>query len=131
MKRTHHITPLFILTVMVLLALIACSDSGEDQPGKVSETPGSETAATPHDSLVIELQGVDSLTAFELLIREHEVDYLTTAAGVFVRGIDSINGSDDYFWLFSVNDEMPPIAADRYMTRDGDRVLWHFRRINK
>ena len=81
--------------------------------------------------MVIELDGVDSLTVFDILRKAHEVDYISTAAGVLVREIDSVYNSRGFYWLYSVNHDMPQVAADRYMTRDGDTIRWHFRRINK
>ena len=78
---------------------------------------------------MIELEGVDSLTVFEILRSKHQVDYLTTAAGVFIKAIDSLENTSDFFWIYSVNDTMPQVASDKYHTSDGDSVRWHYRRI--
>lgn len=131
MKKSHVIAPLFALVLLACLVFVACSEGEKEQ--STGEPEEAELAAvTPaEDSLVIELPGADSMTVFDLLIQTHEVDYINTATGVFVRGIDSVNNSDEFFWLFSIDGDMPQIAADRYMTRDSSVVKWHFRRINK
>lgn len=119
------------LVVLAILISIGCSKEETEPSGEMLPKQGADIAKETVDSLVIVLAGSDSLSVFDILKLAHEVDYVTTASGVFVRGIDSINASDDFFWLFSVNDEMPPVAADRYLTRKGDVVKWHFRRIDK
>ena len=131
MKKTYDIALLFVLTLIVLTAFAACSCADKKESAKVPQTDASRADNLPYDSLTIELQGGDSLTVLEVLMQTHEVDYINTAAGVFVRGIDSVDSSDRFFWLYSVNDDMPQVSADRYITRSGDVVKWHFRRISK
>lgn len=92
------------------------------EPGDVGLASGA------NDSLVIELTGVDSVSVFDLLLQEHDVDYVSGGMGVFVKAIDSVENSPGVYWLYSVNDTIAQVAADRYITSDGDRVRWHFRR---
>jgi hypothetical protein len=86
-------------------------------------------AASAKDSVLVELTGHGYLSVLELLRKSHQVDYKSSSMGVFVTGIDSIENSADHFWLYSVNDTMPKIACDRLITRQGDRVRWHFRSV--
>jgi hypothetical protein len=81
------------------------------------------------DSVTIVLTGEDSVSVFELLKRLHRVDSWSTAVGVFVNGIDTLKNGPRVFWVFSVNDTMPEIASDKRITKNGDRVVWHFRRL--
>lgn len=131
MRKTYNLAILSLLVLTTILVFAACSGADKDDSAKVSrkDKPGANNLS--YDSLTVELQGMDSLTVLEVLTQTHQVDCINTAAGVFVRGIDSVYGSDDYFWLYSVNDSMPQVAADRCLTRSGDVVKWHFRRIDK
>lgn len=125
MKGRYFFAQLFALALAISLNLVHCSEPEKEEAATKTER------SVPYDSLVIALQGVDSLNVLELLLLTHEVDYLTTAGGAFVRAIDSVRGTDDFVWVYSVNNTMPNMAADRYMTDDDDVVKWHFRRIRK
>ncbi|UCG62235.1 MAG: DUF4430 domain-containing protein [Candidatus Zixiibacteriota bacterium] len=130
------VKPYFVAISLILLTSAiwlgaGCSESGDSETASTPDHTDSLAANQPFDSLVIELNGIDSLTVFDVLLKAHEVDYFSTAAGVLVRGIDSVTNSRGFFWLYSVNYSMPRVAADRYMTRHGDTVRWHYRRISK
>jgi hypothetical protein len=80
------------------------------------------------DTFRIELTGVDSISVFDLLTESHHVEYRSSALGVVVTGIDSIEAGGGSYWRYSVNDTVPQIAADRLFTRTGDRVIWFMAR---
>jgi len=47
--------------------------------------------------------------------------------GVFVESIDGIrNGTQNKYWQYWVNRELPMVAADNYKVKKGDRVEWKF-----
>ncbi len=124
---TAHIR--WILALKLLLAIglilwIGCSsDSSED------ESSSQIAAMKPHDSLVIELPGMDSMTVLQVTDAVHDVEYRSSAMGSFVVRIDTIRNGPRFFWVCSVNGEMIDVAADRRMTRTGDVVRWHYRRF--
>lgn len=107
------------------LVLVGCVQKRSDNNRQA------DTGAAPSDSLTIELAGLDSVTVFDLLRSSHAVEFKNTAMGLFVRGIDSVMNSQTHFWTYSVNDSVPQIACDRYVTRTGDRVRWHYRRSDQ
>lgn len=109
------------------LLLVGCGQSEHKAESDPQSTPGS----TPTDSLTIELAGRDSMSVFQLLAQRHFVDAKFTNQGVFVQGIDSVFSNSEFFWVYSVNDTMAQVAADKNPTRTGDRVVWHFRRIGQ
>jgi len=110
------------LIISVILLLIACSSD--------REKPAADKAAVAEvkDSLVIELEGVDSVSVFDLLKEKHAVDYKSSLQGVFVTAIDSVSGGDGYFWVYAVNDTPAQTACDKYITKNGDRIKWLFRK---
>ncbi|MBI5266078.1 MAG: DUF4430 domain-containing protein [candidate division Zixibacteria bacterium] len=123
--------------IMLLLVALACQSgvgcSGRADKAK-QDAPGSaDTAQTPasRDSIVIELAGKDSVSVFDLLRESYAVCYQSTVGGVFVKQIDSAKSGTSVFWIYSVNDSMPNVAADRFITHTGDRVKWYFRKMGK
>jgi len=47
--------------------------------------------------------------------------------GVFVESIDGIkNGTDNKYWQYWVNGELPMVAADKKEVKKGDKIEWKF-----
>ncbi len=123
-----RLRPALLFFVFGLL-IFACSGQQKSENEKSSPTTDSVTVAPAADSLRIELIGLDSLSVFELLEKSHRVSYHPTALGVFVNGIDSVENDARHYWVYSVNDSMPQIASDKYLTATGDRIVWHYRKV--
>ena len=115
-----------LLSLVFSVFLLMLASCGGDKTGDTAQTDPPEEYT---DSLIIELSGVDSLTVFELLRQEHEVAYNSSLQGVFVTAIDSIAGGGGYFWIYEVNDSTASVACDRYMTRQGDKIVWYLRKM--
>ncbi len=116
------------LTILLSIGLIiqGCGTKEED----TSKSPA-ETASNPNDpensgrdSVTVTLLGQDSVTVFQLLQMSHYVEARETSMGTFVTGIDSVRGGSVGFWVYTVNDTVPKIAADKMFTRAGDTVVW-------
>ena len=119
-------------SILVLAALLLCLACGSSENGESIEPPQNSAltlSSSSADSLCINLIGEDSVSVFDLLVRNHEVDNRTSAMGMYVTGIDSMHNSRDAFWLFSVNDTMPQSSCDQVMTRNGDKITWHYRKM--
>jgi hypothetical protein len=118
---------------VILVLLLMCSCGRKEKPAKAgghSNEVDSSAAAVTRDSLVIELPGADSQTVFDLLRRNYQVEYKSSVLGVFVTAIDSIENSSGVYWVYSVNDSLPKVASDKYITKDGDMIKWHFRKTH-
>lgn len=118
---------LSIFVICLLSATISCGQK-ESEPRK-SSASAEDAIAGGKDSLAIELVGKDSVTVLDLLKESHKVKEISTAAGSFVSGIDSISSSSTLFWVYSVNGSNPDLACDKLFTHNGDRVVWHLRKI--
>ena len=47
--------------------------------------------------------------------------------GVLVESIDGLrNGTDNKYWQYWVNEELPMVAADKEKIKGGDKVEWKF-----
>ena len=110
-----------IFTCLVAgLVLTACQAS--------SDKPAETLADTPVDSVTVTMVSPDSTSVLDLLLANHEVVYKGSSMGAFVTEIDSVKGGGSAFWLYSVNDTMVPLAADKMIVQPGDTVQWHFRK---
>lgn len=47
--------------------------------------------------------------------------------GVFVESIDGLkNGTENRYWQYWVNGELPMMAADKNKVKNGDKIEWKF-----
>lgn len=117
-----------LIPILLLAALIisACS-SNKDTASDTNNSPEN----TPIDSLIIELAGVDNKSVFDILNENHQIDYQPSSMGVFVKAIDSVYNSSDVFWLYSVNDSIAKTSSDKYKTKNGDIIKWHYRKVGQ
>lgn len=47
--------------------------------------------------------------------------------GVLIKNIDGVkNGTDNKYWQYWVNGELPMVAADRKEVKAGDKIEWKF-----
>ncbi len=122
MKR---VSGFVFLVPAILLLIAACGEKNENKTETL--TKKSEPAAP--DSLAITVYGADGKSILELTKEDHAVDYVESSMGAFVKGIDSVESGGGYNWFISVNDSMIQVASDKYITKDGDTVRWHFRKI--
>jgi hypothetical protein len=71
--------------------------------------------------------GASVLTALQSS-QEIEVEVTEYDFGTLIESINQVkNGTDDTYWIFSVNDQEATIGADQYMLEDGDVVTWEFK----
>jgi len=75
----------------------------------------------------------ENLTVFSLLEelakRENfKIEFtIYEGMGVLVENIDGArNGTDNKYWQYWLNGELPTIAADKKEIKEGDRVEWKF-----
>ncbi|MFA4819179.1 MAG: DUF4430 domain-containing protein [Patescibacteria group bacterium] len=61
-----------------------------------------------------------------------KLDYTPSSAspmGAFIKQIgEEVNGSGGKYWQYWVNGSQPMVAADRFMLKGGETVLWTFRK---
>jgi hypothetical protein len=115
---------LIVLAILGILSVFAC---GGDEEAEHSAMSLSDDIS---DSLTIILGGRDSVSVLSLLEEDHRVETKASAIGLFVTCIDSLENSMYAYWLYSVNDTMPQVSCDKMITRIGDRVVWHYRKID-
>jgi len=87
----------------------------------------------PTDLATFKAEVKNKMTAFDLL--KQGVDSLTLefksktykGMGVMVEQIgEKKNGDDGKYWMYYVNGQIAPVAADKQELKAGDRVEWKF-----
>jgi len=93
-------------------------------------TPVTGTFAPPAGEPVT-LNAPTPLGALERASRRGEFHYRleTFAFGAYVAQVGRRPGSETTGWVYKVNGVSPPVGADAYELKDGDRVLWYFARF--
>ena len=119
-------------TVAGLLAVSSCGKS-DQKSGDTGDAPQGVFSGrvSDADSVVITQTAEDSTTVFDLLLKEHQVDYRPFGRSVFILAIDSVYQGNNHVWLFAVNDSMSGVGANHQPVGRGDRVSWFFRNIMK
>lgn len=116
----------WIVIGIVIIALIGSIVVGVYFKRNQSTT-GTQTAAEAKNSNVVEYNGLEGKSALELLQNAAVVKYSSSEFGAFVSEINGIVNTDSEYWLYSVNGEDAAVAADKYITKDGDKVKWEFK----
>lgn len=78
-------------------------------------------------SKVIEYDGKAGQTVYDLLKANDTVQASTSSAGAMVTSINGLSQTDKEFWMYSVNSVDGDVGADKYVTKDGDKVKWELR----
>ena len=82
----------------------------------------SSSFAVPKNSNVFSLlQDLSEKENFKIESKEYK------GMGVLVESIDGIkNGTDNKYWQYWVNGELPMVAADQKEVKNGDKIEWRF-----
>lgn len=74
-------------------------------------------------------EGQDGKTALELLKASHEVKAEDSSMGSFVTSIDGTENTTDTYWMFYVNDQLSSVSADKYQSKNTDKIEWRFEQL--
>lgn len=117
-------TPVLLIALGLLLCVVAVVPGCQEDAGDTRQGH-----AEPADSIAFVVVAVDSATVLDIIRREHQVDFLQTGAGAFIKAIDGISNTGEFAWLYAVNGRMGKVAADRRVCGPGDTVRWMYRRL--
>ncbi len=74
----------------------------------------------------IAYDGQDNKNVLELLKANHQVQSVDSSYGTYVQAIDGINSTENSVWLYYINNEPGLEAADKAVTKTGDKVEWRY-----
>lgn len=89
---------------------------------KTQQPLSSEIKATK----VIQYVGKNDKTVLELLKETNDIREQKSDSGTFVTEINGIKNTDTEFWIYYVNGEIGLTSADKYVTKDGDKIEWRY-----
>ena len=110
---------------LVLLALLIWGGAYVIRQGK-----SKESSAQTQETNIISYQGIEGKTAFGLLQEKHKIEFQESDLGVFVTKIDDIENTSDTFWMYYINGQLGGVAADKYVTKAGDRIQWKYEKFS-
>lgn len=131
-----------VLAIIIVIGLIIVGFSLATSTRDTSPQENIERVATIHTILTIDgLYDQKSLeipvgtTALAMLTilnaNDPQVQLLTETyegLGVLVTGIGGVeNGTDNKYWQYSVNGDMPMVGADQLIVHNGDLIKWEFK----
>ena len=90
---------------------------------------GLENQYKPVIQKVVSYEGVDDRTALDLLKEGRDVKIEESSIGIFVTGIDGTENTMDTYWMFYVNDQLAPLGADQYKTKNGEKIEWRYEKL--
>jgi hypothetical protein len=116
-----------VAAVAALILIVSCSQKEDSSEVTDNKDVEKTSLSTPSDSLILEMVGVDSMTVLDILLQQHEVTHMSSLQGAYITMIDNISNEGGYFWMYSVNEKMGEVACDKYTTKNGDLINWHYR----
>lgn len=82
---------------------------------------------TEVQSKVVEYDGRAGQSVYDLLKANNDVQADTSSFGVMVKSINGLSQTDKEFWTYTVNGAMAEVGADKYITKDNDKVKWELK----
>jgi len=142
MKKLKILGLLIVATFVLLGAGCQWFAKPEEEVSEVTTPQVAEEKVEEKATLVIddgtgspqtfELEVKEGTTAFDLLKEATDqagitLDYSESDFGVMIDAMgDKKGGQEDKYWLFYVNGEMAPVAADKQEVKVGDKVEFRF-----
>lgn len=147
MERAKIISIVILLTTIFVGGWLVLHSSEntekEDLAANLLEPPQGISEAISQTATLIINYGSENPQSFELEIKEEStafdllkkadlaVSYSNSELGVFIESIGGRkNGNEGRYWLYYVNGEMAPVAADKQIIKPGDKVEFKFEKPN-
>ncbi len=121
----------------VVLGVLFVKNGIESKYGKAQSI--TQTTVKPAVSLTIDTgkstelitASVSASTPYEALVVGAEQNKRTVTTkqydfGIFVIGIGDVVTTEDFGWIYYVNNVSGNVAADKYELQNGDQVQWKF-----
>jgi hypothetical protein len=96
--------------IILIVTICGCANNGDDRIARETIT----------------LEATDGRSVFQILQKNHEIDYDSTTGGVFIQAIDGIRNERGHFWTYSVNGKPATVACDKYTVDANDTIVWKY-----
>lgn len=114
-----------ILVISFTLIALASILSGCSLKSASNDTSLSEVS----QSKIINLNGEEGKSVYDLLKAQNQVEASDSSFGVMIKSINGLASNDKEFWLYSVNGTPAEVAADKYISKTGDQIVWEYKGI--
>lgn len=113
-----------VIAVIITLVIVGLVGMGFDKvnQNRTANDTVKEVAAVS----AIAYDGEDGKTALDLLKTRATIETQDSSIGIFVVAINGMTNSDSQYWMFYVNGELAPVAADQYASKNGDKIEWRY-----
>jgi hypothetical protein len=133
-----------IILIVVLLAVVYffpkffpkkidfLNQNSEQNLGKINLTIDYSSGLTQNFTGNFE-EGMTAFGFLKIFSQKENFSVLTKDYdfGIFIESIgEKKNGEGGNYWLYYVNGQMPPVAADKYVLKSGDKVEFKFEKSN-
>lgn len=140
----------WLAAVLVIFMLVSIFGSGwwwSKKPAAPAAPVSAPATPTPIKSTIrfilefseekresYEIALADAATVFSALeqlaaANNFEVKTKESDFGVLVEAIDKVENSADQFWMYYVNGQLAPTAADQYQLKAGDLIEWKYEKL--
>ena len=119
-NRIRKVSVGLVFVVLVTFGLAGCNLNSGIFKKEVAETTKVQTK-------VVEYQGKEGQTVYDLLKSNNEVQADISSFGVMVKGINGLSQTDKEFWTYTVNGVSAEVGADKYVTKNNDKVKWELK----
>lgn len=137
-RKKHPLMLISILAILLASGLLVWSFLASSQEVNTEQVQDQVeryqvVLQTPDESRVFTISSQIAVSPFHALERlrdEYEIPLAydpPTELGVFVTMIDGYtNGEDGNYWVYEINNERIPVAADRVQLEPNDQLVWKF-----
>jgi len=116
-----------VVVIVVAGGIIGGIYYKKSQGANESSKPTSGAQVEQINLKIVDLIGVEEKSVLDLLKDKTKVEYTDSASGVFITEINDIKNTDKEFWMYSVNGVDAAVAANKYITKDGDKIKWEYK----
>jgi hypothetical protein len=113
------------LTLIAAAILIGGSSAGATVPAKIRVEGRTQTIFGANDPRVSATNALDALTRASQA-GEFYVHVAETSFGPYVDQVGLYAAFGSSGWAYKVNGVSPPVGADHYVLKPGDKVLWYW-----
>lgn len=119
-----------IFIAVVIIGITVYKNSQADNNSKKTEITNQAPVVTEPkkiDLKTVEYAGVDGKNVLELLRQNAKIEFTSSDTGALIISINGIKNSDNESWFYSINGASTTVAADKHITRSGDRIKWEYK----
>ncbi|PIT97484.1 hypothetical protein COT77_01185 [Candidatus Berkelbacteria bacterium CG10_big_fil_rev_8_21_14_0_10_41_12] len=113
-----------ILIIIIVLAGIGIFIYA---PSLHKQTPAETQSASVEQSKTVSYDGEEGKTVYTILSEKYNVEADQSSFGVMIKSINGLASTDKEFWTYSVDGNFAEVAADKYVTHAGDKIVWEYK----